>query len=272
MFGGFEHRSGHQEFFERKRGRANLLALLLFGGFMAWQLSEDGPEETLDVELETEIQDIQVEEEPEEEPEPEPEEPPPPPPKNVKTKVVKQLKPKPKVQTPVDMQEGADETDQEKVVEVLDGGGKPGGMGVSKNKDAKPKPGPKKEEPKPKPKKKAEKKIDPTKPIDRPEGATAPKGDPGNAAPEYPKALRAAGITGTVIIKLHVHRDGTVRGAKILKVTTTAPTAEEKKKAEKLFKIAVVKAIKKWKFTPSKLKGMPISVWTTKKFPFSLKM
>lgn len=275
MFGGFSHGSGHQEFFERRRGGAALLLLLLVGFsavyFVLYPLLLRGEDEdTMDVELEPEIQDITVEEEPEE-PEPE-EEPPPPPPKNVKVKVVKNPKPKPKVQTPVEMEEGADETDQEKVVEVAEGG-KPGGMGVSKpKKPAEPKPGPKKPVPEPAKKKPAGPQIDPTKPVDRPEGATNPIPDPGNAMPEYPKALRDKGITGYVHIKLHIHRDGKVKGAKILKVDTTATTEEEKKQAEKLLKLAVVKAIKTWTFTPSKLKGTPISIWKTMKFPFQLKM
>ena len=122
----------------------------------------------------------------------------------------------------------------------------------------------------PKPKAKPKPKIDPTKPVDRPENATAPKPDPGNASPVYPKELRDKGITGKVVIKLHVHRDGTVRGAKILRKSNNATTAEDQERANKLFLSAVAKAVKSWKFTPAKLGGEPITVWHTVTIPFTL--
>lgn len=131
----------------------------------------------------------------------------------------------------------------------------------------KPKPEPQVDEPKPKPRPKAE--IDPTVPIDRPENATAPKQKSGDA-PEYPKDLRDKGITGKVVLKLHVHRDGTVRGAKILRKSNTATTEEDKALADKLLVAAVIKAVKTWSFEPAKLDGQPITVWHTVTVPFTL--
>ena len=117
---------------------------------------------------------------------------------------------------------------------------------------------------------KAKRKIDATKPIDRPERASAPIPSPGNVRPSYPEALRKDGVSGLVVVKLHVHRDGVVRGAKIIRVTNTAGTTEERARANKLLKAAVVRAIKTWRYTPSKYEGEPISVWTIVNFPFKV--
>ena len=44
-------------------------------------------------------------------------------------------------------------------------------------------------------------------PINLPEEAEAPVADPGNAAPGYPEAARAAGIEGRVILKIVISRE-----------------------------------------------------------------
>jgi outer membrane biosynthesis protein TonB len=67
-----------------------------------------------------------------------------------------------------------------------------------------------------------------------------------------------------------VHRDGTVKGAKILRSSNTATGTDEQAAADKAFKSAVIAAIKAWKYTPSKLDGQPISVWIIVNFPFKL--
>jgi protein TonB len=225
------------------------------------------PEETVEVQLQPEIQDFAVEEE--EEPEVE-EEPPPPPPPDAQVKVVKKLKPRPKPQTPLQKPtEVPSESNAQKVHEVLPGGPRTT-TGLGTKPDAKPKPKQEKPEPpkeKPKPKKKV---IDPTKPIDRPENATVPKPLPSNEKPKHPAKLRDKGITGKVVLKLHIYRDGTVRGAKILRKQTSATTEDEKKEAEKLFMAAVIKAVKTWKYKPATLEGKPITVWHTVTIPFTL--
>jgi protein TonB len=273
MLGGFDPRL-HELFVRRRRGGAfawGLLTLVVVGT-TAWLAYPPKREEIVEVQLQPEIQDFAVEEE--EEPEPEPE---PPPPPNTKVEVVSKPKPKPKPKPPEKkVTEAVDESDAEKTVQVGPGGGQPGGAGGGgdkppktvepKPKAAEPKPVPKVES-KPKPKPKAE--IDPTVPIDRPENATAPKQKSGDA-PAYPKELRDEGITGKVVLKLHVHRDGTVRGAKILRKSNNATTEEDKARADKLFVAAVVAAVKTWTFEPAKLDGSPITVWHTVTVPFTL--
>lgn len=275
MLGGFDPRL-REGFFPRKRTQAFLGAILVYlasVGLVVWM--QDAPqEEVVEVELEPEIEDFSVEEQ---EPEPEvEEEPPPPPPPDTKVKVVQKPKPRPKIKTPdKKVTEAADETDQEKEYEVGPGTPQPGGTGTGTNDTPKPKPKPKPEkkpepEPKPKAKPKAGPKIDPTQPIDRPENATAPKAKAGNPKPAYPKELRDEGITGSVLLKLHVHRDGSVRGAKILRKKNNATTEEDKKKADKLFLKAVIAVVKQWKYEPAKLNGQPITVWHKVNIPFSL--
>ncbi len=264
MFHGFDPHAGDQIFVERRRGRAYLLAFVIYMGVGAlgvWLHYQK--EHALEVELEPEIKDFAVEEAPE----PEPEEPPPPAPKNVETKKVKQLKPWPELAPPDKIViEPPKETSQDKVVEVAEGG-VPGGTGD------RAKPTPKPVGPKPAPALQPVHegpKIDPEKPVDRPEKASAPKPDASNKPPDYPAELRDKGITGEVVLKVHVHRDGSVRGVKILKTENTATSAEDRERANKLFKSSVIEVVQSWKYTPSKLEGEAISVWIIVNFPFRL--
>ena len=270
MLGGFDPRLG-ELFLERRRQRALLLAVAITVGMTAlsWVLAPPPHEDTIGVELQAEINDFAVEED-EPEPEPEPEIDPPPP--NADVKVVQKPKPKPKPKPPVKKVEGpVQESTTNKPIEVGPGGGGTGGGDAA----PRPKPAPRKPEaekpvPKPKPKPKAEATIDPTKPIDRPEKASAPKPAADNAIPSYPAELRDKGITGSVLVKLHVHRDGTVRGAKVLRKKNNATTEEDRKRADSLFLKAVIAAVKTWKYSPALLNGEPITVWHKVDVPFSL--
>jgi protein TonB len=270
MLGGFDPRS-EKLFFQRRRGGELLLTLLLYAGTIAWFIARSPVEQTVEVELEPDLQDFAVEEEKEPEVE---EEPPPPPPPNAKIDVTKKPQKKKKIEPPKAKPiEAAPETSQAKTYAPGAGqsDGTPSGTGKEPRK-APPKqetPKPKVEPPKPKVKPAAEP-IDPTKPIDRPEKATMPKADSGNKAPDYPEALRDAGITGHVKLKIHIHRDGTVRGAKVLAKRSSATTDEEKADAEKKFLAAAIAAVKSWKYEPAKLEGEPISIWFPVDFPFSL--
>ncbi|MFO0631992.1 MAG: energy transducer TonB [Nannocystaceae bacterium] len=270
MLGGFDPNSD-KLFFQRRRGRALLAAVALYAAALAYGLTRERSDAIVEVGLEPELTDFAVEEE---EP-PKEEEPPPPPPPDAKVQVTSKPKPKPKLKPPpAKPQEVAPETTQEKTYEVGPGGTTPGGTGTGPDKPKAP-PKPKVEAPKPKveapkPKKPEAEPIDPTKPIDRPENATAAKPDPGNAAPKYPESLRDEGITGEIVLKLHIHRDGTVRGAKVLRKKSTAATDEAREAAEKLFLAAAIAAVKTWKFTPSTVAGEPISVWQQATIPFSL--
>jgi protein TonB len=268
MFDGFRPGSG-PGYFVHREVPAFLAALVLVIGPVVYAFLAEPEEEVVEVELAPEIKDFAVEEEPEEE---EPEEEPPPPPPDAKVEVVKKVKPKPRPATPIQKPtDAAPETDKEKTWQVEAGAGKPGGTGFGPLKKPPP---PKREtqleKPEPVKKKPTRKPIDPTKPIDRPEKATVPKPLGGNAEPKHPEKLRDKGITGKIVIKLHIHRDGTVRGAKVLRKSSSATTNEEKKEAEKLFLAAVIKAVKTWKYKPAMLEGQPITVWHTVTIPFTL--
>lgn len=268
MFHGFDPATRDQVFVRRNK-RAIVLALfghMLVIGTWAWRDRLHEPE--VAVVLEPEIKDFAVDEQPEPEPE---EEPPPPPPDVPKPQPQAKPKPRPKLEPPKVIPQGPPPEQAKPSVDKNFGTGEPGqGNGTPKKAD-KP-PAPKKVEPPPKKVEppKAEEKIDPEKPVDRPEGASAPVPDPGNKAPDYPGELRDEGIEGEVVLKLHVYRDGTVKGAKILRVTTTATGDEAKTRAEKLFKSAVIAAIRTWKFTPSKYKGETITIWLMQTIPFKL--
>lgn len=268
MFHGFDPATRDEVFARRNRrslALATLSYLLMFGSWVALDRSK---EKQVDVLLEPEVKDFAVEEEPEPEPE---EEPPPPPPPDVAPKPQAQKpKPKPRPEIPKVMPEGPPPEQDKPAADKNFGTGPGAGTGPVKPKVEK-KPEAKKPEAKqPAPPKPAGEPIDPTKPVDRPEKATVPAADPGNKPPEYPKELRDGGIEGEVVVKLHVHRDGTVKGAKILRSTSSATGDDEKAAAEKAFKSAVIAAIKAWKYTPSKLDGQAISVWIIVNFPFKL--
>lgn len=263
-------------FFERRiLPSAVTLGVLLAGGTLYIATSER-TEKTVEVALgDPELSDLVVEDET---PEIEDEEPaaeaPPPPPPEAKIKPVKKRTPRPRPATPVAKPtDAADETSKEKAYEAPRGGrtsrtgmgggtGKPAAAGKAK-KPAKP--------PKPKLAKKAKREpLDPTKPVDRPENATVPKPLPSNVQPSYPKKLRDEGISGRVVLKLHVHRDGSVRGAKVLSKKNSATTEEEKTSASAAFLKSIIKVVKSWRFTPATLAGKPISVWHKVNIPFEL--
>jgi TonB family protein len=264
MFHGFDTATRDQVL-ERRNKRSLLLTSVAFVAmFGSWIALDRSKEQTVDVLLEPEIKDFAVEEQPEPEPE---EEPPPPPPPEIAPKP-KADKPKPIV--PQNIPDGPPPEQDKPSDDKNFGTGQPTGTGQPKKVEPK-KVEPKKVEPKKvEPPKPAAEPIDPTKPVDRPEKASVPQPDAGNKPPGYPQELRDAGVEGEVVVKLHVHRDGTVKGAKILRSTNTATGEDEKTAADKAFKGAVIAAIKAWKYSPSKLDGEPISVWIIVNFPFKL--
>ncbi len=267
MFHGFDHAT-RDLVFERRNRRSLLIAslgyLALFGSWVALDRSK---EPTVEVTLEPEIKDFAVQDEPEPEPE---EEPPPPPPDVAPKPQVQKPKPKPKPEIFKKIPDGPPPEQDKPADDKNYGTGTGTGTGTGKPK-AEPKPAAKPPEAKkPPPPKPAAEPIDPTKPVDRPEKASVPVADAGNKPPAYPGELRDGGVEGEVVVKLHVHRDGTVKGAKILRSTNTATGEDAKAAADKAFKGAVIAAIKAWKYTPSKLDGAPISVWIIVNFPFKL--
>ena len=266
MFHGFDHAT-RDLVFERRNRRSLLIASLSYLAlFASWVVLDGSKEPTVEVTLAAEIKDFAVQEEPEPEVE---EEPPPPPPDVIPTPQVPKPKPKPRVEAPKSVPEGPPPEQARPTDDKNYGTGQGAGSGAARPK-AESRPVKPPEVKKPPPPKPAGEPIDPSKPVDRPEKASVPVADAGNKPPAYPGELRDGGVEGEVVVKLHVHRDGTVKGAKILRSTNTATGEDEKTAADKAFKAAVIAAIKAWKYTPSKLDGAPISVWIIVNFPFKL--
>ncbi len=269
MFHGFDTATRDQVL-ERRNKRSLLITSVAFVAmFGSWIALDRSKEKTVEVLLEPEVKDFAVEEQPEPEPEEEP--PPPPPPEVAPKPKADKPKPKPKPEVPKVIPEGPPPEQDKPADDKNFGTGQNPGTGPAKKPEVKKPEVKKPEVKKPEPPKPAAEPIDPTKPIDRIEGSDPAVADPGNTPPAYPEALRDAGVEGEVVVKLHVHRDGTVKGAKILRSSNTATGEDEKAAADKAFKAAVIAAIKSWKFKPAKLKGgEPYSTWFTQIFPFKL--
>ncbi|TPV92773.1 MAG: TonB family protein [Myxococcales bacterium FL481] len=113
---------------------------------------------------------------------------------------------------------------------------------------------------------------DPTKPVLVPHDAIPPKPHPRNRVPLYPAQLRRVNVSGNVRTRVHVGRDGRVRGVRFLGATVKgAPDDKFEAMAKKAFKSTVVDAIKTWSFEPATLRGQKIAVWIAVAFPFRLK-
>ena len=78
-----------------------------------------------------------------------------------------------------------------------------------------------------------------------------------NVNPIYPPEAIHAHVTGVVIIEATIGRDGSVRGAKILR---SIPLLDD----------AALDAVKQWQFTPSLLNGQPVEVIMTVTVNFTL--
>jgi protein TonB len=68
--------------------------------------------------------------------------------------------------------------------------------------------------------------------------------------PVYPEIAQRAKIAGIVIIEATIGKDGSVRDAKVLR---SQPFLDQ----------AALDAVKKWKFTPTLLNGVPVEVIMT---------
>ena len=76
--------------------------------------------------------------------------------------------------------------------------------------------------------------------------------------PQYPDEARHSKIEGTVWIKCLVGKDGKV----------TKPVVMRSDAA--IFDKAAISAVLQWRFSPARLKGKPIAVWTAIPFRFRL--
>ncbi len=90
-----------------------------------------------------------------------------------------------------------------------------------------------------------------------PEDAEAPVPDAHNVVPAYPREARAAGKTGTVVLKVVILADGSVGSVQVMR-------------GEEPFVSAAVEAVKKWRYTPARYKGQAITVYRIIQIPFRL--
>lgn len=75
--------------------------------------------------------------------------------------------------------------------------------------------------------------------------------------PAYSRMLRAAGVTGRVLLMVEVRRDGTVGEVKV-------------RSGSAALAAAAIEAIRTWRFTPAKFEGHPVAVWLPYPFVFRL--
>jgi len=90
-----------------------------------------------------------------------------------------------------------------------------------------------------------------------PEDGVAPLPAGSNTIPPYPQEARAAGKTGTVILKVVILADGSVGGVQVLR-------------GEEPFVSAALGTVKHWKYAPARYKGQPIAVYRIIQIPFKL--
>lgn len=99
--------------------------------------------------------------------------------------------------------------------------------------------------------------ITPTEPV-RPGGAISRPERIHYVAPEYPPLARTARVEGTVILEAVLDAEGTVREARVLR---SVP----------LLDAAALDAVRQWRFTPTRLNGIPVPVVMTVTVMFSLR-
>jgi periplasmic protein TonB len=90
-----------------------------------------------------------------------------------------------------------------------------------------------------------------------PEDAVPPMPASSNRIPPYPQEARAAGKTGTVVLKVVILSNGTVAEVQVMR-------------GEEPFVSAALETVKTWKYEPARFKGQPISVYRIIQIPFKL--
>lgn len=90
-----------------------------------------------------------------------------------------------------------------------------------------------------------------------PEDAIPPVPARGNPIPPYPQEARAAGRTGTVVLKVFILADGRVADVVVMR-------------GEDPFVGAAVQTVRTWKYEPARYKGQAISVYRIVQIPFKL--
>jgi protein TonB len=90
-----------------------------------------------------------------------------------------------------------------------------------------------------------------------PEDAVPPMPADSNAIPPYPQEARAAGKTGTVVLKVVILANGTVADVQVMR-------------GEEPFVSAALQTVRKWKYEPARYKGQAITVYRIIQIPFKL--
>lgn len=90
-----------------------------------------------------------------------------------------------------------------------------------------------------------------------PEDADPPLPADSNLKPEYPESARLAGKMSTVVLKVVILADGSVRDVEVMK-------------GEEPFVASALKAVKTWKFSPAKVQGKAVTVYQIIQIPFKL--
>jgi protein TonB len=90
-----------------------------------------------------------------------------------------------------------------------------------------------------------------------PEDASPPLPEKANVIPSYPQEARAAGRTGTVVLKVVILADGSVAQVQVMR-------------GDEPFVSAALSAVKTWKYAPARFKGQAITVYQIIQIPFRL--
>ncbi len=78
--------------------------------------------------------------------------------------------------------------------------------------------------------------------------------------PEYPRRAYELGLEGSVLVRILVNREGRVIDAII-----------EQADPPDLFDATVLRAVRRWEFTPALYRGQPVAVWVRVPFTFTLR-
>jgi len=77
--------------------------------------------------------------------------------------------------------------------------------------------------------------------------------------PEFPQVARRMGISGRVVLKLLVKRDGSVGKASVIEA-----------KPQGIFETSALEAIHKWRFNPGRHRGDAVATWVVQPIQFRL--
>jgi TonB family protein len=106
-----------------------------------------------------------------------------------------------------------------------------------------------------------------------PKEAQQARARPDNVRPVYPEGLRKRNITGTVVLRLQVSKEGAVVKAIIVDKSCSVDEATDPELhalAIKLLVKAAVDAVRVWTYDPATLHGQTLATWVQVTIPFVL--